>query len=230
MKKHTFWILLLITVVCYGESNFDRGQGLFMQNNPAQAVGFLERALAEDPANTLIYLYLGVTYEQLNRADDAIAIYRRILPRAGNLSANVANNLGNVYFQRGNTDEAERFFTQAIDFNAVYPQAFLGRANTRIKSGNFQNAIADYEKYLSLEPNASQRVFIEQLVNIVQSEIAAEEMRRAIITEEARRLAEERQRLLDSVSASLQSAADASQGLSTGAESVRQYDGEFELD
>jgi len=48
--------------------------------------------------------------------------------------------------------------------------------------------------------------------------------------EEERRLAEERQRLLDSVSASLQSAADYSQSISSGAENVEGYEGEFELE
>jgi len=89
-------IFMLLTVLLWGQSNFSRGEEFFMQNNPSQAVVFLERALAEEPANSLIYLYLGVVYEQLNRNDEAIAIYRRILPSAGNLSANVANNLGNV--------------------------------------------------------------------------------------------------------------------------------------
>jgi tetratricopeptide (TPR) repeat protein len=135
-----------------------------------------------------------------------------------------------VYFQRGDTEEAERFYTQAISFNSVYPQAFLGRANTRIRAGNLQNAIIDYEQYLSLEPRSSQRANIEQLVSLIRSEIATEEMRRIIAAEEERRLAEERQRLLESVSASLQSAADASQLLSAGAESVKALEGEFELD
>ena len=146
------------------------------------------------------------------------------------MSANVANNLGNVYFLRGNPEEAERFYTQAIGHNAIYSQAFLGRANTRIKAGNLMSAVTDYEYYLTLEPRSSQRIIIEQLVNLIRSELAAEEMRRIIAEEEARRLAEERQRLLDAVSASLQSAADSSQAMSTGAESVTGYDGEFELD
>jgi len=223
-------ILMFFSLFCYAQTNFDRGQELFMQNEPAQAVVFLERALAEDPANTVVYLYLGVVYEQLGRADDAIAIYRRILPMAGNLSANVANNLGNVYFKRDNNEEAERFFSQAVSFDPLYPQAFLGRANTRMRSGNLQSAILDYEQYLMLAPNARQRVFIEQLIALVRAEIAAEEMRRMIAAEEERRLAEERQKLLDSVSASLQSAADTSRGISVGAEGLLHYDGEFELE
>jgi tetratricopeptide (TPR) repeat protein len=141
------------------------------------------------------------------------------LPSAGNLSATVANNLGNVYFQRGNLNDAEQFYTQAIGFNSSFPYAYLGRANTRIRAGNLQNAITDYEQYLRLEPLSSRRANIEQLVNLIQTEIMAEETRRI-----------ERQRLLDGVAASLQSVADASQGISAGTEGVEHYEGEFVLE
>ena len=223
-------ILLFLTVFCYGQTNLARGEEFLMQNNPAQAVVFLERALADDPANVTVSLYLGIVYEQLGRSNDAINVYMRVLPRAGNLSANVAGNLGNVYFQRGNNEEAERFYTQAISFSSIYSNAYLGRANTRIKSGQLLSAVTDYEQYLTLEPRSSQRDNIERLINLIRTEIATEEMRKLMAEEEARRLEEERRRLLESVSASLQSLADSSLGLSSGAESVEHYDGEFVLD
>ncbi|MCL2801403.1 MAG: tetratricopeptide repeat protein [Treponema sp.] len=231
MKKTLiFCISAILTVFCYGQSNLTRGEELMMQNNPSGAVAFLERALAEEPSNVTAYLYLGIVYEQLNRPDDAIAIYRRVLPMAGNQSAIVANNLGNVYFRRGNNDLAEQFYSQAISTSAVFPNAYLGRANTRIKSGQLLSAVADYEQYLVLEPRSVQRPNIEQLINLIRSDIAAEEMRKIIAEEEARRLEEERAKLLESVSASLQSLSDSSQGLSAGSENIEHYDGEFELD
>jgi tetratricopeptide (TPR) repeat protein len=230
MKKSLVFLYILIPFFCFGQSNFSRGEELLMQNNPSAAAGFLEMAVAEEPLNVNAWLFLGVVYEQLGRTDDAIAAYLRILPRAGNMSASVANNLGNVYFNMGNTEMAEQYYSQAIGFNSAFPNAYLGRANTRIMAGNLQNAISDYEQYLRLEPRSSQRANIEQLVAIIRAEAAAEERRRIVAEEEARRVAEERQRLLDSVSASLQSAAGHSQGISTGAEGVELYEGEFELD
>ena len=232
MKKKIVFIciLLFITVFCYGQSNFLKGEELLMYNKPSEALDFLVRALSEDPSNVTSYLYLGIIYEQLGMMDEAIAVYRRALPIAGNLSVYIANNLGNVYFNRGNVDMAEQYYTQAIGFNGVFSSAYLGRANTRIRAGNLQNAVSDYEYYLTLEPRSPQRGSIEQLVTLVHSEFAAEEMRKLIAEEEARRIAEERQRLLDAVSASLQSVAESSQGISFGAEGVEHYHGEFELE
>jgi len=230
-KKITvIWVLMFFAGLCYGQSSFAKGEELMMKNQPSQALDFLIRAVTEDSANPVAYLYLGIVYEQLGRSEEAITIYRRILPSAGKFSANVANNLGNVYFQKGNTDSAEQYYTQAISFDFGYPNAYLGRANARIKNGNLQNAVSDYEQYLRLEPRSSQRVNIERLINLIRAEAAAAEMKRIMAEEEARRLAEERQKLLDSVSASLHSAVDSSKGLSSGTESVENYEGEFVLD
>jgi tetratricopeptide (TPR) repeat protein len=201
-----------------------------MQNKPSEAVVYLENAVSDDSSNTKAYLYLGIVYEQLNRPNEAVAVYRRALPIAGSSSANVASNLGNVYFQIGNNEMAEQYYSQAIGFNSGYSKAYLGRANTRIKAGNLQNAVSDYEQYLTLEPNSNQKAKIEQLMALIKSEFAAEERRKVFAEEEERRVAEERKKLLDSVSASLHSAADASKSLSSGAENVEQYDGEFVLD
>ena len=231
IKKITMiCILMFLSFICYGQSNFARGEEFFMRNNPSQAVVFLERAISDDPANAITYLYLGIVYEQLGRTDDAITIYRRVLPSAGRLSANVANNLGNVYFQRGINDMAEQYYTQAIGFDSGFPNAYLGRANTRVKVGNTQNALLDYEQYLRLDPRSTQRSNIEQLINLIRTEAATAELRRLMAEEEERRLAEERQKLLDTVSASLQSVADSSRGISSGTESVEHYEGEFVLD
>jgi len=232
MKNKTLFIcaLMFFPVFCYGQSNFLKGEELMMQNKPAESLDFLIRAMSEDPSNTIIFLYLGIVYEQLERGDEAIAVYRRALPGAGSLAANVATNLGNVYFMRGNHAMAEDYYSQAIGYNSVFSNAYLARANTRISAGNLQNALADYEFYLTLEPRSSQRGRIESMVNLIRSEYAVEEMKRLIAEEEAQRIAEERQKLLATVSASLQSVADSSQGISFGAEGVEHYEGAFELE
>jgi tetratricopeptide (TPR) repeat protein len=230
------------------EENLKRGEELFMANKPLEALGFLEAAIARDPAQMRAYLYLGIIYQQLDRTDDAIAIYRRVLPRAGDEAARVAFNLGNIYFRLGNTEYAEEFYTQAIDADNAYGPAYLNRANLHIKTGELAKALPDYDLYLSLEPRSPKRSQIEQLCSLVRAEFAAEERRRFLAEEEAERerqraaaeaerqriLAEEaearRQALLRELSASLQSAAEETRGSSAGSEAIQGYDGEFELE
>ncbi|HCC36891.1 MAG TPA: hypothetical protein DEQ14_04360 [Treponema sp.] len=232
MRK--IWFLagfgLFSAVFCFGQANFTRGEELFMRNRPEEAVVFLENSVAEDPAHTRAFLYLGIVYEQLGRMDEAIAAYRKILPAAGDLTAYISANLGNAYFHKGNVEYAEQFYSQALAADPVFASAYLGRANARVKKGVLKDAVVDYELYLALEPRSSQRSEIERMVAFIRSEFAAEERRKLLAEEAAREEAARRQRLMDDLAASLQTAADGSQGLSTGAENVEAYEGEFELE
>jgi tetratricopeptide (TPR) repeat protein len=212
------------------QTAFARGEELFMRNKPGEALEFLEAAAAEDPAHVQAFLYLGIAYQQLDRPDDAIAAYRKILPRAGAETARVAYNLGNVYFAKGNASFARQYYSQAIDADSAYASAYLNRANALIKTGDLREAITDYESYLTLEPQSAKRPQIEKLIAFIQEEFAAEERRRILAEEAARQEAERKQRLLDEVSASLQAAAGESEGLSAGTEDVQGYEGEFELE
>jgi tetratricopeptide (TPR) repeat protein len=176
------------------------------------------------------FLYLGIVYEQLGRLDEAVAVYRKILPRAGAETARVAYNLGNAYYSKGNAVFAEQYYTQAIEADGAFASAWLNRANTRVKTGSLRESLSDYETYLSLEPRSPKRPEIERLAAFIREEFAAAERRRLLEEEAARAEAERRQRLLDEVSASLQSAADDARGLSAGSEDVMGYEGEFELE
>jgi tetratricopeptide (TPR) repeat protein len=208
-----------------------------MANRPQEALGFLEGALLQDPAHLKASLYLGIVYQQLDRVDDAIAVYRKILPRAGNEAARVAFNLGGIYFRLENNDYAEKFYTQALTLDPAYGPAYLNRANLQLKKGDLAAALPDYDMYLALEPRSSQRSAIERLCALIRGEFAAEERRRIFAEEEAERqrilaaeAEERRQALLREVSASLQSAAEETRGSSAGTEDVLGYDGEFELE
>jgi tetratricopeptide (TPR) repeat protein len=214
----------------FAQNSFTKGEELFLQNKPSEALPFLEQAVAEDSAHVQASLYLGIAYQQVNKFDEAIAVYRKILPRAGNQAALISFNLGNVYFSRGNAAFAEQYYSQAISADPVFASAFLNRANTRIKTGMLQESISDYKQYLSLEPNSAKRSQIESLIAFIENEAAAEEQRKVMAEAAVKAEAERRQRLLDDVSASLQASAENAQGLSSGAENVQGYEGEFELE
>jgi tetratricopeptide (TPR) repeat protein len=232
MRKTVFLSLLAAFWIPFmgAQTSFSRGEDCFMRDKPQEAVPFLESALLENPDEIRAYLYLGIVYQQLERLDDAVAVYLKALPKAGNETARIAYNLGNLYFGMGKFDSAEHYYTQAVEADPSYAAAYLNRANTRIKAGALGEALADYEFFLSLEPHSPKRPRIEQLAAQIRSEFAAEERRRLLAEEAARAEAVRRQRLLEEVSASLQAAAEETKGLSSGAEAVQGYEGEFELE
>ena len=255
-----FGFFLLLCIPALGaQSSFAQGEELFVQNKPSEALKYLENAVSEDPAHVQAFLYLGITYVQLGRLDDAISTYTKILPRGGAESARIAFNLGNAYFSKGDLTLALQSYTKAIDDNPAYASAYLNRANTLVKTGKLEDAIADYEKYLSLEPISPKREQVVKLIAFIREEFAAAERLR-IMAEEAARAAElariraeeiaraeaelarqraeeaaraeaeRRRRLLEEVTESLQAAAEDSKGLSAGTEDVQDYDSEFELE
>ena len=232
MKRTCCAVLLwaCASLWCFGQDSFARGEDLFLQNKPGEAAVYLENSITENPGRVQTFLYLGIAYEQTDKIDEAIAVYRQVLGRAGDLTATVAFNLGNAYFKKGFVSEAEAMYTQAMSADRIYAPPYLGRANCRLKRGAVQEAVADYEEYLLLYPRAPQRPVIERLLNYIRAEAAEAERRRLVAEEVARLEAARRQALLDEVNASLQGAAGASQGLSSGAEDVENYEGEFELE
>ncbi|MCL1814566.1 MAG: tetratricopeptide repeat protein [Treponema sp.] len=211
-------------------ADFTQGEEFFIRNKPGEALPYLEKAFVADQTNLEGALYLAMCYEQMEKLDEAIAIYRKILPSGGDKTALIACNLGNVYFRKGSAAFAEQFYTQAIRADPAYAPAWLNRANARIKTGALREALPDYEHYLKLEPASTKRPQIERLVSLLQEEFASEEIRRLMAEEAARAETERRQRLMDEVSASLQVQADGAEGIAAGAEDLSGYDGEFELE
>jgi tetratricopeptide (TPR) repeat protein len=207
-----------------------------MRNQSAEALPVLAAAVQEDPANIKACLYLAMTYLQLNRADDAIATYLKALPRAGDETSRITYNLANIYYTKGDIETAINYYTQAINADSANASAYLNRANALVRSGARGDALADYGRYLALEPRSAKREQIERLVAFINEELAGAERQRVL--EEQQRLeaealakaeAERKQRLLEEVSASLQAAAEETQGLQAGSEGMLDYEGEFEL-
>jgi tetratricopeptide (TPR) repeat protein len=223
-------LFCLSLVSVFAQRDFSRGEELFLQNKPQEALIFLEAAAAEDPGNLQAALYLGIAYEQLNRPDEAMAVYLHYLSLGEGDTARIAFNLGNLYYAQGEDEAAERYYTQAITAAPELGPAYLNRANTRIRRGKPNEALPDYERFLHLVPDSPKRPQIEQLTAFIRAEFAAAERRRLLEEARAAEEAERRRQLLEEVSSSLQAASGETQGLSAGTEEVLDYEGEFELE
>lgn len=213
-----------------GESAFDGGQRLFRENQPAPAAALLEKAILEPDVDERAWLYLGLSYQQLGKLDDAQSALRKGLAQASRFKALFYYDLGNVFVLQGKNAFAIDMFTQALGIDGSYSGAYLNRANARIAVKDYGSAKDDYKRYLELEPESAQRPSIEELIKRLDAGIA--ETERQAAAEEAKKLADEaaRKDRLDKMAASLKAAADETTSISAGAGDVQGYGDELKVD
>ncbi|MDR3200009.1 MAG: tetratricopeptide repeat protein, partial [Spirochaetales bacterium] len=231
-----------------GQSVFQRGEEFFMQNQPKEAAALLETALNQEPRNEKIYLYLGIVYEQLGNHDKAIAIMQKGLSVAVLHKDILLFNMGNNYYTRGDVEKAVEMYSQALEANGALTGAYLNRANAGVKLTRYEDALRDYRLYLVMEPEASQKIQIGQMIQLLENmqagrvaeverqRVAEEERIRT--EEETRRVAEERKHLeeerqkvlLEEVLKSLQMSADETSHLSAEKEAIIEDREEVDID
>jgi tetratricopeptide (TPR) repeat protein len=221
--------MLLPTVSGAQESLLARGEALYMQNKPQEAAALFEVALQEQPNNQKLHLYLGVVYEQLELFNQAVSTLDRGASLGGGYTPEINLNLGNNLLRLGRLEEAETAYTQALASNGRLAEAYLNRANLRVRTESYDGAISDYTVYLTLEPNAPQEPEIRRMISLLQGTIEAEKSR---LAEEERQKREEearRQALLSSVLDSLDSAGQEAQNLSGGSEDIRETEDTIDI-
>lgn len=233
-------------------SFFEEGEKLFLENKPEEAAEMLEAAVGENPSLEKAYIYLSIIYESRGEHERAVSILEEGLPFADQYTAQFQFNLGNNLFAMGNFEQAENYYTQAIQNKTGYAEAYLNRANTRVQSLKYNEAVADYRLYLKLKPASRQRDNIEKVIDILTNRLAEaerikreEEIRkreeeerlqeeeRRKREEEERRREEERKRqeaLLQDVLKSLNEAQEGTTDLTADSEDIEEFDLDIELE
>ncbi len=218
MKPKVILSILILSVSIlpsFSSSYLEEGEKLFLENKPKQSAPLLEAALNEDPTNEKIYLYLGMVYDQLGEIDKSTKIMRRGLNVATSVKDLLYYNMGNNFFRKKQFSLAEDMYSEAIKINKEIPEAYLNRANARLKQNKFKEAVSDYIIYLRLKPESPQRDKIEKLINILNGIIAEEEKKRE------EELAKQKA-LMNEVLNSLKNASEDTKNLSAGSEKIQQ--------
>lgn len=235
-------IARLLSVLCFSAvscfypqaasaSDFsERGIKLFMENKPQEAVAVLDMASKEPGADERLFLYLGIAYQQMGKWDEAIASFRKGLAKASTYKHQFLFNIANSFYAQGRNAFALEYYDQALAERGDYAQAYLNRANAKMRLGDHGGAVADYSLYLSLDPGSAQAAEIRRLIELLGNKAAEADRLKA--EAEARKLAEQqaKQALLDEVSRSLLEAAEATTNLSAGSGDVQGYDSDLSLD
>jgi tetratricopeptide (TPR) repeat protein len=173
--KRSAALTTIILCLCAGlpaETAFDTGEKLFYQNKPLEAKPQLEAALVKDSGNEIIYYHLGIIYHQLNDPINAIEILRRGLAVAKTMKDKIYFEIGDIYFYQGDNTLADKNYSLVLAENSLYADAYLNRANTRVRLVKYKDAIEDYRTYLRLQPDTPQREQIEKLIKLLEESIS----------------------------------------------------------
>ena len=248
-------VLAIVAVMLVGiaapafseDTALSRGEDYYLENDPERALHWLEQALEQEPENPEVYLYLGVVYEQLGLFERAIEIMEDGLEVSGADRGTLYYNMANNYQRLGRREEAMDHYTKALEYDERFAEAYLNRANLRVRASDYPEAIEDYSTYLEHDPDSRQRGEVERMIALLRDTIEqeeqerlrrAEEERQARLEEERRAAEEERRRqeaeerrrvLLETVRDSLGTSRDEGRTFSAPSEDIEEYDDELDI-
>jgi tetratricopeptide (TPR) repeat protein len=115
-----------------------------------RAIEDYTQAIKLSPRDPRPYFNRAIAYGKKNRLDDAIADYTVALRHKDPREADVLNNRGNAYLEKGDGAKAFADFDRAIEIDPknVLPRISRGRAHA--KKGNKASAIKDFKQALGL--------------------------------------------------------------------------------
>jgi len=99
----------------------------------------------------LIIFYCVITIRQNNTWKDSSVFYTRTVKFAPD-SYKVLNNIGNIYKDKGQTDEAISYYKKSLNFNLNYVDAYNNLANIYLETKNYAEAISLYKKVIEINP------------------------------------------------------------------------------
>ena len=134
------------------KSEMDKIKNFFAVGDYEKVILKTKVLLKKDASQPVFYNYLGVSYRQLNKLDDAERILKtglKIFPKASNM----LNNLGIVYRIGGRYTEAESIFKHVLELNSKDYLALFNYGNLLRDLNKLDEAVEFYNAANDLNPN-----------------------------------------------------------------------------
>ena len=161
-------LLFLIGTCCFASDLYDRAFAAYKNNRPKEAQTLFLQVLEQEGPDASVYNYLGVAYYQTGDFEKSINAFEKgsTVPFANR--ALLYFNAGNSAFALNDFARAEKFYTSSIAADDRYSSSYLNRANTRVKLEKYKDAFSDYDAYLKLEPETTQKDSIEAMMKLLE--------------------------------------------------------------
>ncbi|HTD56919.1 MAG TPA: tetratricopeptide repeat protein [Silvibacterium sp.] len=127
------------------------GESYFMSGKVDKAIDVFKKLLQMDPSSRS-YLYLGISYENLGRFDEASHYFQEGLKLNPNDSACLFH-LGYIAERQGDDQDAEAKFQAVLRLNPDFADALLELANLRMAKKRYTEAADLLRRYVKVSRN-----------------------------------------------------------------------------
>lgn len=188
MKKIRFSFIFFVLIIASSLFAETEGEKLFKNNDPSGAIPLLEKDIATGSVSADTYNFLGLSYYQIGNLPKSLEAFEKGMNSPLSNKKILSFNQGNVAYSAGDYKKAETSFSLSLAASPTFYEALLNRANARLMSQKYPEALEDYKKYITVLPDDPQEPEIRRLIAYLEGEIQR-------IQEEAIRFAEEQKRL-----------------------------------
>jgi TolA-binding protein len=135
------------------------GEALWKKGDEAGAEAAFKKAIAADPKQPDAYAALASLYNKQQKFDEAAEMSKKAselsAPTAAGAGGNasVVFNQGIIFWNQSKIAEAKAQFEQAIKIDATFADAHYWLGMALLNEGKLPEAVASFEKYLSLAPD-----------------------------------------------------------------------------
>lgn len=133
----------------------NRASVYFKQGKYEEAAADYTAAIGEKAENGILYWNRGEAYRMLGKFQEAVEDYNQYAqdPKA-ELTEEFLTKRAEAYAELEEYDLAAADYTAAIEKNSENPALYQGRANVNYQQGAYEEALEDYNQYLSSEEDA----------------------------------------------------------------------------
>jgi tetratricopeptide (TPR) repeat protein len=129
----------------------ERSRQLMNEAKYAEAIGFLDRWLEQNPERAEAYNMRGVAYLEQGNENDAISDFNQAV-RFDTTSYMPVFNRGNAYRQQGEIAEALKDYNQVVRKQPSMPDVYINRSAVLYEMKRYQEAQTDLELARELAP------------------------------------------------------------------------------
>ena len=135
-------------------ANMAAGQIFIRKKQPDKALPYLQKAVELNPENSAVIRNLAQTYYDLDNIEESISTYKKAIQTTFDLKAkaDLHFNLGVLYNQVGDFDQAEDHFLSSLDLNPEDIEAIIGMAQTFESIEKWRKAEKFYKELIYLDP------------------------------------------------------------------------------